>query len=269
MNFPSFFLALFILSLATCSPRPPEGMVLVSAGAFRMGTDDLTIEALGEEAGLSKPLALDASPQHRLKLPAFFIDQNEVSHADYFLFVKDLGFPWLPHWKQEGPLPDQMNQPVTYVNWFEAQSFCYWTKKRLPTEREWEKAARGTDGRRYPWGNQFDPSRANLGGRHKGLLDVGSLSGGKSPYGISDAIGNAWEWTEDWYGPYPNSKYQSEDFGERFRVIRGHSWSPMGHFTPDLSDRIIAAQGQVTYRWYLPPRAALEDVGFRCARSIK
>ena len=256
------------IGLSSCTSKPPQGMALIPAGSFLMGTDDTMLEEIAEEYGMGKPWVLDATPAHESVLPAFFMDRHEVTNAEYLRFVEAKGFSVLPHWPNGRPSPEQNQLPVVYVNWMEAQAYCDWIGERLPTEAEWEKAARGTDGRFYPWGNPFKAGQANVGGLYPGILPVGSLPGGNSPFGLSDMIGNVWEWVDSWYKPYPNSRYSSPDYQKRYRVVRGHSWAPLGHFEEDVRDQVVAAQARVTYRWYLPPNAAIEDVGFRCAKSV-
>jgi formylglycine-generating enzyme required for sulfatase activity len=123
-------------------------------------------------------------------------------------------------------------RPVVGVNWHEAEAYCRWLSHvtgrlfRLPGELDWEKAARGADGRAYPWGNDFDAGRCNSQESHIfTTTPVGLYPDGCSPYGLFDASGNAWEWTVSWYQAYPGSQAQSDDFGERFRVVRGGAWS--------------------------------------------
>ena len=154
----------------------------------------------------------------------------------------------------------QDSLPVGGVSWQDADAYCRWNGQRLPTEQEWEKAARGTDGRVYPWGNTWDVNKANMGGGHgreSGLAPVGSYPQGDSVYGVQDMAGNVMEWTADWYGPYPGSDYQSKDFGRKFKVVRGGSWGGMGHYA-------ISYFYRTTYRFFLAPASRFPDLGFRC-----
>jgi len=233
-----------------------------------MGTDEIQLEALAEETGMMKPWILDAAPAHRVDLSSFYIDRHEVTNGDYFRFVAATDFPKLPHWRNGRPAPEQASLPVVYVNWQEAVAYCQWLGKRLPAEAEWEKAARGPDGYLYPWGYFFDDRRANVGGNQSGPSPVGRFPRGRSPYGADDMIGNVWEWTADWYGPYPGSSYTSDQFGEKYRVARGNSWSGLGHFSAKVQEEVKAIEARVTYRLYFPPNIALEDLGFRCAQEV-
>jgi formylglycine-generating enzyme required for sulfatase activity len=256
-----------LAGLPGCKRKPPEGMALITAGKFKMGTDDLSLEDLAGEVGMGKTWVLDATPSREVDLPAFYIDRTEVTNEAYFQFVRDTGFQALPHWKSGRPSGDQVDLPVVFVNWFEAQAYCEWRGKRLPTEAEWEKAARGPNGNRYPWGNEFRKGVADVGGEFSGLRPVGSLPAGNSPEGVSDLIGNAWEWTDSLYEPYPGSDYQAPEFGRGYRVLRGNSWAELGHFPPEILEKLVAAQARASYRFYMPPNAAVEDIGFRCAKT--
>ena len=265
---PRVFILLFSSLILGCSAKVPEEMVLVPAGPFIMGTDEVGLEQEAQELGIEKPWVLDAMPAHRVDLPAFFIDRHEVTNGDYARFVEATGFPRLPHWSNGRPRPDQERLPVTYVNWVEADAYCRWLGRRLPAEAEWEKAARGPDGWLYPWGVFFDPRRANVGGLRSGPTPVGSFPLGRSPYGADDMIGNVWEWTADWYRSYPGASYDSPDFGEKYRVARSNSFAGLGHFSKKVMEEVEAIEARAAYRLYFPPHVALEDVGFRCARDV-
>lgn len=186
--------------LATATPRPhhaapgspaPTGMVLVPAGEFISGSDDAGAEE-------------DAGPAQRKSLPEFYIDRTEVTNEEYRHFKPEYAFP-----------AGEERLPVTNVTFDEAASYAKWAGKRLPTDDEWEKAARGTDGRRYPWGSQWDPhrvaKRAVRTARHAAgsgsschdapsrVQPVGSVPAGASPYGCLDMAGNAWEWVQGYF----------------------------------------------------------------------
>jgi len=259
------FLVFVLLLLPACpkDQTPPEGMALIPSSGFLMGSDKVDTEGKGTEFGTIKPWYVDEHPQHKVFLPGYFMDKSEVTIGAYKRFVDATGSRAPENW-QSGRVPaGRENYPVTFVNWYDADRFCRWQGKRLPTEAEWEKAARGTDGRDYPWGNDFDPAKANTGDSGFGdLTPVKSFEAGKSPYGIYDMAGNVWEWTADWYKPYPGSDYVSENFGEKVKVIRGGSWGGIGHYA-------IPYFYRTSYRFYINPDGAFPDAGFRCAKGIK
>ena len=152
--------------------------------------------------------------------------------------------------------------PVANVSWFDAKTYCEWRQARLPTEAEWEKAARGETAKEYPWGNEWDATITNTGDNDEwenGIAPVGSYPNNKSPYGVYDMSGNVWEWVEDWYDAYPNSDYQNENFGKTSRVIRGGGGG-IGHYAISYFFRAASRQ-------FSEPEMQSEDVGFRCAKD--
>ncbi|MDH4228729.1 MAG: formylglycine-generating enzyme family protein [Nitrospirota bacterium] len=267
-------------SAEAASPRmnpadtsPPKGMVLVPAGPFIMGTDR-TDDGEAASHGLPYTFYSDATPQHKPELAAFYIDRNEMTNAEYLQFLNDteipLGTPY--GWEADDRYPDgQGAYPVTGLNWYEAYLVCQYFGKRLPGEAEWEKAARGTDGRLYPWGNKFRAGVANVATTAQGgrLMPVGSFPEGASPYGVMDMVGNAWEWTRDWYTPYPGSTFVSDNYGKQFKVIRGNSFSAPGHFPDDELAAVIGEMSRANYRFSFNPKGRFRDSGVRCAKSVK
>jgi formylglycine-generating enzyme required for sulfatase activity len=188
------------------------GMVLVPSGEFVQGSEEFDLEA----------------PSHRIHLPAFWIDRYPVTNEQYLGFVRATGHPPPPDWPDGRPPEGRLDHPVERVSWHDAVAFASWAGKRLPTEAEWEKAARGKDARRWPWGNAFDESRCIVWD-HAMALDVTTVPvtahpEGASPYGVEQMAGNVEEWVADELLPYPGSSHRSPSAGGGLRVVRGGSW---------------------------------------------
>ena len=152
--------------------------------------------------------------------------------------------------------------PAGGMSWMEAYAFCVWRGARLPSEAEWEKAARGTSGQEFPWGNEWNPKIVGTGedGKYEeGIAPVGSYPLSKSPFGAQDMAGNAWEWVQDWYDAYPGSDYTSKEFGKKNKVIRGGSGG-VGHYG-------ISYFYRASTRQFAEPEMESDDVGLRCARD--
>ena len=153
--------------------------------------------------------------------------------------------------------------PVTGITWDYANEYCKWRGQRLPTEAEWEKAARGPDGLEFPWGNDWNVAKTSTGEggeSEEGYAPVGSYPQNKSPYGAYDMAGNVWEWTSSWYDRYPGSTLENKDFGQNFKVIRGGAGS-VGHYA--LSYFFRGATRQIA-----DPKMTGEDLGFRCVMDV-
>jgi iron(II)-dependent oxidoreductase len=229
------------------APQVTEIMVEIPSGPFVMGQDD------GDR---------EDRPAHEVDLPAYEIDKFEVTNADFAAFVDATGYQsdgekigklyWLDSFKE-----GKESHPVVRVTWNDAVAYCEWVGKRLPTEAEWEKAARGTESLRFPWGNEWDPGKANV--KETGLRStavVGSFGAGASPFGVEDMAGNVWEWTGDWYEAYPGNSAGDRYYGEQCRVTRGGGW--------------FDDEPQVTTfnrNCGVPDKTLNDDLGFRCARS--
>jgi formylglycine-generating enzyme required for sulfatase activity len=224
-------------------------MVLIPAGQFTMGRND-TVP--------------DEQPTHRVSLDAFYINRYEVTVAQYakFLESEDSEPPFL--WQEARRDHKNAEKPVLGVDWHDATAYCRWAGKRLPTEAEWEKAARGTDGRIYPWGN--DPpthDHANFGHEttkgYAALAKVGSFEQGTSSYGVYDLAGNVWEWVADRYDEHyyqhsPEHNPQGPTTGP-LRALRGGAWN---------SPPTVLASANRNANM---PAAKRSDVGFRCAQD--
>ncbi len=224
------------------SGRDLVEMAVVPAGDFLMGSDDPELDA-------------DERPAARVHVETFWIDRVEVTNARYG-FCVEAGACSLP----AGPAVNdatKAHHPATIVSWVQAAAYCQWVGKRLPTEAEWEKAARGGDGRRYPWGPSFEPDRLNAG-YTAGTTAVGRYAGGASPYGVLDMAGNVWEWTSSLYRPYPYDPGDGrEDPTARgARVNRGGSW----YYGASYVRTTYRATANHMYR-------RIADLGFRCASS--
>lgn len=228
--------------------RPFNEMVLVPAGEFTMGSNDWWPKS---------------QPEHKERLGAFYIDRYEVTNRRYKAFV-DAGKAKAPaHWV-DGKIPDGKDyHPVVFVSWYDAEAFCKWEGKRLPSEREWEKAARGTDKRTFPWGDQFDKNKGNTPQfGNEDTMQAGSFESGKSPYGIHDLAGNAFEWVDDWFKPYPGNTHADENYGEKFKVLRGGSWFDCTNYKCGISSP--------TYnRIFFHPHTRNNNFGFRCAKDSR
>ena len=256
-------LAICSVCFVTCfAVEPPKGMVLVPAGEFTMGSK-----------GKARDEDRHERPVHKAVTDAFFIDINEVTATQYAEFLnadgktKDAaGHAFLGEARyaviekvkeQWRPKKGRDRFAMVNVTWYGAAAYAARVGKRLPSEAEWEKAARGADGRKFPWGDEPDKSRLRFGQDKVGL--VGTRPKGASPYGCLDMAGNAWEWTSSCFRPYP---YKPADGREAAaspdrRVARGGSWTGEPH--------IFTA----TYRFRPFPDFTHRYLGFRCAKSSK
>ena len=237
-------------------PVPPTEMITIAPGDFIMGSSEKDIEwAARTFFSESLDYYRDETPAHSVNLQAFKIDITEVTIVQYRSYMEQTGVSAPKFMDNERFNKDR--QPVVGVTWQEAADYCATVGKRLPTEAEWEKAARGVDRRYYPWGNEPDETKANVRGKKDGYrysAPVGLDQYGASPYGIRDMAGNAWEWTADWYQPHPGNTHPNDFYGKQFRVIKGGSW---------FSNMDLA---RITVRGKNLPNRRHNYIGFRCAK---
>ena len=257
-------LVLLLLGLSIVYVHPvkaeevPPGMVLVPAGEFTMGLNEDRVKKMVESLGGMVKYHDSSNPAHKVNVDAFYIDKYEVTNADYKKFVAATKHRIPLHWEDAGgDIPTgKEKHPVVYATWEDAVAYCEWAGKRLPTEAEWEKAARGTDGRLFPWGDKFSRKALNYDkSRKNDTTKVGNYSKGVSPYGCFDMAGNVWEWTADNYLPYPNNKYEDEFYGKERYVLRG------GSYLDAKYDAVSTMRSKFT------PVTDDENVGFRCAKA--
>jgi formylglycine-generating enzyme required for sulfatase activity len=242
-------------------------MALVPAGPFLRGSADS--DALPEER-----------PQRELHLSAFEIDVVPVTFGDFAAFLEAGGYRTEALWSADGWAACQRegwtrprfhgepewahvngaDQPACGVSFYEAEAYARWARKRLPTEAEWEKAARGTDGRIYPWGDAWEEGRCSFrGGPRRAAPPVGQYPLGVSPYGVLDMAGGVWEWCSDWYGPgYYELAPEADPPGpesSELKIARGGAWNAM------------PLQNRTANRNAWRPVARFSNLGFRCVRA--
>lgn len=239
----------------------PEGMALVPAGEFLMGSTQQEVDAVKKEfsgRALYKDYPFEAeTPKRKVNLKAFYIDAYEVTNRKYAEFIKKTGHIPPQNWSGVNFPADSPDNPVLFVSKDDAEAYAKWDHKRLPTEEEWEKAARGTDGRIFPWGNQFEPDKAatadsSLEFIEHGLCRVGTANrvggapGDVSPYGVYGMAGNVREWTST-----PDPAHND------MCVVKGASWVDL-HIT-----------ARAAYREMVPIESRSHIISFRCVRDAE
>jgi sulfatase modifying factor 1 len=260
-----------------------ESMALIPAATFQMGTDAADIARLQESFGVKRAELFSAEvPRHTVTIDSFYLDKHEVTNAQFKKFI-DRHPAWrreniparyhngnyLKHWNGDNFPKGQAEHPITNVSWYAAVAFCQAEGKRLPTEAEWEYAARGgLSDKQFPWGDEAaDKTRANyLGSGLKGAAPVGSYPA--NGYGLFDMAGNVWEFMADEWGAYPASA--------QVHPVAGGNLFTDNSFTLITSRRVIRGGSfggspvnlRVAYRDSHPPDGAREFVGFRCAKSV-
>ena len=251
----------FMVLMRSEEGAPPK-MVHIPSGPFIMGSDEVGDDETKGELGNKKPFYLDEHPRRMLSIADYYIDRFEVTNEDYARFVREKRRNPPKYWGGPRYKTGESLLPVVEVNWYEARDYCRWLGKRLPTEAEWEKAARGPNGNIYVWGNIFDGTKANVSaGNHGSIMMIGRFSHDKSDYDVYDMNGNVMEWTADWYKAFPGGDYQSDDFGEKFKVAKGDAYGESGHYALSIFSRL-------PYRQNVEPLARLPFLGFRCVKDL-
>lgn len=240
----------------------PSGMALVPAGNFKMGCNKK----------VDKECKASEKPYHEVYLSSFFIDKTEVTVNDYSQCI-EAGACTTPLTAKENQYCNygqefRDHHPINCVEWLQANQYCQWAGKRLPTEAEWEKSARGTDGRKHPWGaEKASCNFAILGISGQGCGKPGTWKTcakikGNSPYDLCDMVGNVWEWVSDWYEEdYYSHSPKMNPRGPRTgktHVLRGGAWTSKLSETPRTSNR-----------FFFMPGSSLANFGFRCAADLK
>ena len=252
---------------AAPTPSGSNGMVLIPAGTFPMGSNDDQVTQATSWCACSRSQFEDELYMHEVYVSAFYIDKYEVTNRQFMTFANATGYltdaekkPETNTWRT-AYTSSKENHPVVWMSWNDADAYCRWAGKRLPTEAEWEKAARGNDARVWPWGDDWDNARLNMaeGGR-KTTTEVGTFPDGASPHGAMDMAGNVWEWVHDWHGYayYQNGSDRDRDpggpDGGQDRVLRG------GGFNNGVHDVRTANRHKGGMAGYAP------DHGFRCVK---
>jgi formylglycine-generating enzyme required for sulfatase activity len=241
------------LASSSAAEADAAEMVLIPRGEFLMGDEG----------------NYDTKPAKRIDLPAFYIDKYEVTNKRYKRFIDATGHkvPWSPDpaaapyswdWQRRMYPEGKGDDPVVLVSWEDAKAFCAWAGKALPTEAQWEKAARGPNGAIYPWGATWADGKANTA--ESGLRQtapVGAFKEDVSPYGVHDMAGNVAEWVEDWFAPYPGNPIISYEARDKYKVLRGGSW--------DYFKSIATGY----HRQYALPHSQMTAIGFRCVKPAE
>ncbi len=238
-------------------PKAPEGMVLIPEGEFTMGRAFATPD---DETGMRPLILRDDTPARAVRLDAFWMDAREVTHAAYGEFVEDTGRKAPYHWLG-GEMPETLaDHPVHNVDWGDAKAYCEWRGKRLPTEAEWEKAARGgLDRKKYPWGDKAPDRGVARYSTPEGPGPVGQFP--PNGFGLHDMAGNAAEWCQDWfertyYERGATDNPQGPETG-LYKIVRGGAWS-------DGPNRIT-----VQFRNWVRPSQRTPNLGMRCVKDFR
>ncbi len=231
----------------------PNDMSKVAAGSFIRGTDHRLP---------------DEGPQHTSNTAAFLIDRYEVTNLQYKKFMDATGQDSPDHFENRTYPPGKADHPVVNVTWNDADAYCTWAGKRLPNDKEWEKAARSADARRFPWGNEFHMHYANTPQRWKALkkkgdtTPVGAFEKGVTPKGLYDMSGNVWEWTSSKYEAYPGNRRKTENYDGEYKTLKGGSWWNCSFYSCGMS-------APAFNRAFFLKATKNNSFGFRCAKDVE
>jgi len=243
------------------NPPPVSGMIYIPEGDAVIGTNPNEETKIPNSAGFARIPYMSEIPKRTVHVHGFYIDTHEVTFRQFKKFLDETKHKLPAAWQENINYKPLLDYPVTGVSWDDAKAFAKWAGKRLPTEVEWEKAARGSNGRRYVFGDKFDPEKAGIS--HNTMIPVTEVSSDKSIYGVLGMSGNVSEWTASWYKAYPGSTETEASFGEKYRVFKGGTWVLKGghRLFPKYYFRSA-------FRGYSSPNRGLADVGFRCAKDV-
>ncbi len=231
-------------------PKPQHGdFVTIPAGEFTMGSD-IRPDGLKDRPALYEP-------EHTVDLPAYQIHVFEVTNAEFTRFQIEGDYVAEGDWRRFSSI-EKGYYPVANVTWEDAKGYCEWIGGRLPTEAEWEKAARSPDGRPYPWGDTWDPTKSNCNEKgHQTLVEVGEIETDSSPYDVRDMMGNVQEWVSDEFMAYPRSPARENPYFQRgWFSARGGSYAIKGKSSPLWTRAAYLPRGQY-------------GTGFRCAKDVE
>ena len=238
--------------LPGCFENVPEGMVYIPSGEFTIGSNEEDSKNHALSLGLDKPWYADESPERRIDIPGFYIDRYEVTNLQYYIFCQATDHKSPRNWQGQKFPEGEDSFPVTHVSFFDAAAFAKWAGKRLPNEMEWEKAARGTDGRKWPWEIFVDHPNNGFSGFMS--EPVNKRKEWISPYGVYGMGHNVWEWIGEAY----TYSGQPEHRRGLFKVLRGGL----------LQTHITIKFSPTYFRNWMNPESKLNFIGFRCAKSV-
>jgi formylglycine-generating enzyme required for sulfatase activity len=255
------FTCLVLCTIAFAQTKGFENMVAVPAGEFTMKVDYRWREGLTRDSLIVDDTGYRYRNTEVIDLPAYYVDKTEVTNREFKRFMDATNYKpeyperFLDHWSKGTYPRGKADHPVVWVSLEDAQVYAEWAGKRLPSEAEWQKAAQGDDGRTWPWGNQYDPQKANMDSED--TKKVGSYKSGASPYGCLDMVGNVWEWTDS----------ESSDGYHTFSWLRGGSYFFAKGSMWYMQGGPVTNHQRIKF-WHMTPALNRNaTLGFRCAKS--